>query len=67
MMKMCNSCGWEAHLVEIEEMLEDENYEFASDTLEGIRDWIEENNHITENQQMAIENISNSLDRNRQW
>ena len=57
---MCKSCGWEDLIEQIDELLEDDDYEFALDTLEGIRAWVAENEHCTENQQQAIENIANA-------
>jgi len=63
---MCRNCNWEEYLDKIELLLDDEEYEFASNTLQGIKDWItgegarEPRNHITPKQQQAIENIENS-------
>lgn len=34
--------------------------EFAFDTLEGIKSWVAENEHITERQIEAVENIEAS-------
>ena len=51
---------WEKALEEIDEMLEDERYEFATDTLEGIKEWIYEREFCTFGQYDAIENIRNS-------
>lgn len=57
---MCSKCDWESALQECEDLLNDEDYAFASDTLQGIADWIEAEHHVTERQQAAIENIGNS-------
>ena len=57
---MCDTCSWENYLEEIEEIVEDERYEFASDTLRGIHEWVESNEHITEGQMIAISNIRES-------
>ncbi len=58
---MCDSCNYEENLKLINEMLDDGyEYEFAEDTLSGIREWIEENKHVTEKQEQAILNIYNS-------
>ena len=54
---MCDFCDWEELLDEIDEMLEEEIYEFAVDTLEGIRDWVSDNEHCTEAQKDAVKNI----------
>ena len=57
---MCDSCAWSDKLVELEEMLDDSQFRFAGDTLEGIREWVEEHEHITDKQADAIENIQRS-------
>jgi len=57
---MCSSCDWESALEECEELLENADYAFASDTLSGIKDWIETNEHVTARQNNAISNIQNS-------
>jgi len=54
---MCDSCDWEDTLEWIDEILGMERAQFAQDTLESIRDWIEENEHCTEGQKTAIGNI----------
>ena len=59
---MCEECGWEDLLVEIDDLLDNPDYEFANDTLVGIYDWISDNEHCTENQQIAVKNIANSVD-----
>ncbi len=38
-------------------MLDDEDYEYATDTLNGILEWVENNGSITDKQKQAIENI----------
>ena len=54
---MCDECGWEAAIEEMEEMLNDESLSFAESTTRGIYEWVEENKHITVGQQTAIDNI----------
>lgn len=54
---MCDSCGYEDYIKKCEEMLDDGDYNFAEDTVMGIHDWIVENDHITEPQKEALENI----------
>ena len=54
---MCSFCEWENLLEQIDEMLEEEDYEFASDTLQGIRDWVSDNEHCTDAQKEAVDNI----------
>ncbi len=41
----------------IEEMLDDDKWDYAYDTLAGIRDDIEEHERITDAQVQAVENI----------
>lgn len=48
---------WEQALDLCEEMMNDSDYDFAMDTIEGIHDWIEENETVTEKQVEAIQNI----------
>lgn len=64
---MCMECDF-AHYIELaDEMLDDNLYEFAWDTVEGIRKWTEEHNHITERQIVALENVYESVcDRNKE-
>ena len=56
---MCQDCEWEGLLEQIDQLLDDEQYEFAQDTLEGIREWVEEQEHCTEKQKTAVQNIEN--------
>lgn len=58
---MCRYCNWEEAKEKCEEMLADLDFAFADDTITGILEWIEENEHITEKQEEAIENIANSV------
>ena len=59
---MCSKCDWETWLSTIDDMLlESDDYEFAVDTLEGIRNWVSANEHITENQKQAITNIQEAV------
>lgn len=39
------------------DMLEETDFEFAWETIEGIRDWIEENDLVTGKQINALQNI----------
>lgn len=63
---MCENCDWQewlARIREIQELLPDlpeKAFDFASgvhDTLEGIGSWVEENEHITDAQKTAVENL----------
>lgn len=57
---MCDHCDYEEVLSTIDDMLMYDEYDFARDTLEGIRDWIQDKHHVTERQKQSIENIKNS-------
>jgi hypothetical protein len=54
---MCKLCEWEDLEEKIEWMLEDETFEFATDTLQGILKWIQDAEHATDKQKIAVENI----------
>ena len=54
---MCLNCEWEELLEEIDELLEDSKYEFAQDTLEGIKEWVSEKEHCADGQKDAVANI----------
>jgi len=58
---MCSQCDHEAVADDLEEMINDGDYVFAEDTLVGIHDWVTMNNHVTEGQLQAIENIRESV------
>lgn len=60
---MCRQCEWEEYLEKTSDMLMDEDYEFAHDTLNSISKWIEENEHVTDKQADAVDNIENSIDK----
>ena len=57
---MCENCEWQEVADEIDDMMTQEKYDFALDTLESIHDWITENKHVTPGQQEAVENIRRS-------
>ena len=58
---MCENCNWEDLVGDLDELLDEERYEFAGDTLEGIREWVVKNEHCTEAQKQAVQNIKNSV------
>lgn len=60
---MCDSCEYEDLLDKINELTDDESFEWASDTLHGIHDTVESRSHATERQWEAVENIERSQDR----
>lgn len=48
---------WEEWRDTLNDMLLDPDYEYADSTLQGIRKWVIDNEHITESQVDAITNI----------
>lgn len=52
---------WESLIARIEELLDDDRYQFAADTLTGIRDWVEEHEFATAAQCRAVNNIAASV------
>lgn len=58
---------WETYRDKIEDMLSDEAYQYAADTLQGILDWVKDNKHITEKQMTAVNNIENAPSEEREW
>jgi len=55
------NCNWEQLIDEVDDMLLETDYAFASNTLEGIREWVETNQHCTFKQREAVKNIKNSV------
>jgi hypothetical protein len=53
---MCEKCNWQDHLNYINEGIEDG---IDNEVFVGIRDWIEENHHITARQKEVTESIFN--------
>ena len=54
---MCVNCEYLEWLETLDEMKDNVDFEFALKTLCGIEKWVRKNNHITEKQKNAIENI----------
>ncbi len=50
--------GWMTFLTEIEDLLSSEEYDWASDTLEGIYNTVEQRQVVTPGQRDAVENIT---------
>lgn len=69
---MCDNCVWADALTEIGDIMDqiddlpDQAQDFGGsvrETLQSIYDWIEENEHVTEAQEEAVDNISNGVSR----
>jgi len=58
---MCDKCGYQHYVDLIDEIQLDERYEFAENTLTGILSWVRENEHISDGQKKAVDNIYNSV------
>ena len=55
---MCDSCGWEDVLEKIQECLDECHGEhWAEDTLLGIQEWVQQNEHATDRRVETVENI----------
>lgn len=54
---MCNSCGWQRWEEALQDLIEDERYEWALDALEGILERVQDSRCITANMERAVENI----------
>ena len=57
---MCKQCDWETTISKCEDMLEDDEYEFAYDIISGINDWVIDNEHCTQTQKLAVRRIYNA-------
>ena len=51
---MCQNCEYEDYIEKCDELLEDDRMGWCSDTVDRIKNWIEEHKHITERQQDTI-------------
>ncbi len=60
---MCDSCDWQGLADRIEDLLDNPKSEFARDSLEGIYTWLEDNEHSTEKQHIAVSNIGDAVER----
>lgn len=59
---MCSNCNYQDWVNDINDMLFDDDYSFAETTLSGIKEWVEINEHITEKQINAVENIKSAVE-----
>lgn len=57
---MCDHCKSDEFLEELEDIISDDTYKFAYETLYDIYTWVEENEHVTPNQRQAVKNIVES-------
>ena len=54
---MCDECDWAEYLEKIEDMLNDHTYKKSFNFLEGVYDWVEDNQHITDRQKEVVDKI----------
>ena len=54
---MCDECGWEEVVADIEDLLNKGNASYSEEFLENVHEWIEENEHCTDKQRSAVERI----------
>lgn len=59
---MCDKCEYEDYIEMCNDILEDFDNEWCSNTIEGIKNWIEKNEYVTGKQKEAIENIQKRID-----
>jgi hypothetical protein len=55
---VADPCAWEALVDEIDEMLDGGAFDWARDTLEGIRTTVSDREHVTDRQAEAVRNIA---------
>lgn len=60
----CNDkCGWKNVLSEINNLLNDHEYEFAWRFLHDLERWIKEHEHVTDRQKQAVSNVITGINR----
>lgn len=62
---MCSGCEWQDFLGELDEAIGDDAFEWASETISGIYETVEDRGHVTERQKEAFMNISDAVKRRR--
>ena len=54
---MCRDCDWEQLIEELDGLIADDDYEWALETTEGIRETVADREHATDRQCEVMENI----------
>lgn len=62
---MCDGCRWAETIEQIDDLLEGGQHRYAAETLAGIREWVEQHEHVTERQTEAVANIEAKPERRR--
>lgn len=60
---MCLECRWEDRYDRLAELIDNEKYRWAYDTLSGIKENIKKFRHITDRQAKAVQNIINAVNK----
>lgn len=58
---MCTDCLYEEAIELAQEMLDDPRYEFADRFVRSTFEWVKKNEHVTDRQRSALENVKNSV------
>ena len=61
---MCENCGWADAIDKIDDMLNDKKYTYANDFMTSVKAWVEKNEHITDKQKNALNNVVKGSRRN---
>lgn len=61
MRRSLKSQAWKHWIKQIDRLLSDQRYGWAKETLEGIKERVQENKNISERQIQAIKNIRNGV------
>jgi hypothetical protein len=54
---MCTQCGYQETIDTIDDMIVEDRYQWALDTIEGIYTEVVNKKHVTDRQLTALENI----------
>ncbi len=59
---MCKECDFQVYSDKCVEILACEKLEWCHETTDSIKDWIDENSHVTEKQRDAIDSYTSKLE-----
>lgn len=57
---MCEGCDWEEYRDKADDLISTDLSDTIYATVDGIMRWVEENEHVTENQKRALNNIESN-------
>lgn len=52
---MCKKCDWEEYIKKCDEVLANDNMEWCHEFVDSVKEWAEDNTHITEKQAEVID------------